>query len=210
MIDNSYATPINMTPADFGVDIMLHSATKYISGHSDALGGIVCSSKKIIRKIFHSEFMTLGGTISPFNSWLLIRGLRTLPIRMQRASETTEKVVSFMENHQKVEKIFYPFSKSNPQHELALKQMKSGAGQFTVQLKTREPAKIEAFCNHLKHFLLACSWGGYESLIFPAITLYQSQNYKTGDLDINMIRFYIGLEDANFLIEDLEKAFQQI
>lgn len=210
MIDNSYATPINMTPADYGVDIMLHSATKYIAGHSDALGGIVCSSKKIIRKIFHSEFMTLGGTISPFNSWLLIRGLRTLPIRMQRVAETTEKVVSFMENHKKVEKIFYPFSKSNPQYELALKQMKSGTGQFTIQLKTREPAKIEAFCNHLKHFLLACSWGGYESLIFPAITLYQSQNYKTGDLDINMIRFYIGLEDAEFLIEDLEKAFQQI
>ncbi|CAN5576755.1 bifunctional L-alanine/L-glutamate racemase [soil metagenome] len=210
IIDNSYATPLNMTPADYGVDMMIHSATKYISGHSDALGGIVCSSKKIIRQIFHGEFMTLGGTISPYNSWLLLRGLRTLPIRMQRVAETTEKVVSYLEQNDKVGKIYYPFLKTNPQYELARKQMKKGAGQFTIQLKTREPAKIEAFCNHLKHFLLACSWGGYESLIFPAITLYQSQNYKTGDLDINMIRFYIGLEDADFLIEDLEKAFEQI
>lgn len=208
MIDNSYATPINMTPADYGVDIIIHAATKYISGHSDTLGGVICGSKKTIQNIFQGELMTLGGVIAPFNSWLLLRGLRTLPIRMARVGETAEKVVQYLENHPKVEKVYFPFSNSHPQFELAKKQMKKASGQFTIALKTEDPEKIENFCNTVKHFLLACSWGGYESLIFPAITLYTSENYKTGDLKLNMIRFYVGLEDADFLIQDLEKALE--
>jgi cystathionine beta-lyase/cystathionine gamma-synthase len=210
LIDNSYSSPVNQIPADFGVDIILHSASKYISGHSDTVAGILCASKEMTRRIFESEFMTLGGIIAPFNSWLLLRGLRTLPIRMERIADTTMRVASFLEGHPAVEKIHYPFLPSHPQYKLARKQMRKGGGLFTIELRTREPEKIENFCNSLKTFILACSWGGHESLIYPAIVLIDSQNYQKGGLPMNMIRFYIGLEDPDYLINDLTRALEGI
>jgi len=210
LIDNSYASPVNQTPADYGVDIVLHSASKYISGHSDTVAGILCASGRMTNRIFESEFMTLGGIISPFNSWLLLRGLRTLPIRMDRIAETTLRVVRFLDQHPEVEKINYPFLESHPQYDLACRQMKKGGGQFSVELKSKDPKKIEKFCNSLRAFLLACSWGGHESLVFPAIVLVDSQNYHKGGLPINMIRFYIGLEEADYLIADLANALNGI
>lgn len=210
LIDNSYATPINQVPADWGVDIILHSASKYIGGHSDAVAGILCASKEMTTRIFESEFMTLGGIISPFNAWLLLRGLRTLPIRMDRVAENTARVVEYLVTHPKVGAVYYPFHPSHPQYDLAQRQMKKGGGQFSIQLKTENPVEVEKFCNSLKAFLLACSWGGHESLIFPAIVLADSLNYSKSTLPINMIRFYVGLEDPNYLINDLEGAFKSI
>lgn len=210
MIDNSYASPINMNPAELGVDIVYHSATKYISGHSDAVGGILCGDRAMVKKIFEGEYMTFGGVMSPFNAWLMLRGLRTLPLRMKQVGETAGAVVNFLEGHNKIGDIYYPYSQSHPQHALAKKQMKRGTGQFAITLKTSDIDKIELFCNSLRHFVMACSWGGHESLIFPALTLYDSQNYKTGDLPVNMIRFYTGLEEADFLIGDLKQALEII
>ncbi|MBS0000351.1 MAG: aminotransferase class I/II-fold pyridoxal phosphate-dependent enzyme [Cyclobacteriaceae bacterium] len=210
LIDNSYASPINQTPADYGADIILHSASKYISGHSDTVAGILCASEEMTRRIFESEFMTLGGIIAPFNSWLLLRGLRTLPIRMERIAGTTGKVTQFLEKHRKVKKVYYPFLQSHPQLTLAKKQMKMGGGLFTIELKTEDPVKIEEFCNSLRTFLLACSWGGHESLIYPAIVLMDSQNYHKGGLPLNMIRIYVGLEDPDYLINDLSQALDRI
>ncbi len=210
LMDNSYATPINQVPADYGVDIILHSASKYISGHSDTVAGILCAKAEMTNKIFKSEFMTLGGIIAPFNSWLLLRGLRTLPVRMDRVAETTMKVAEFLEAHDKVKHVYYPFSSSHPQYDLARKQMKKGGGQFTMMLDSDNPAEVEKFCNSLKTFLLACSWGGHESLIFPAMVLRDSMNYDKGGLPVNMIRFYVGLEDAGYLINDLGKALAAI
>jgi cystathionine beta-lyase/cystathionine gamma-synthase len=210
LIDNSYSSPVNQTPADYGVDIILHSASKYISGHSDTVAGILCTSKEMTRKIFESEFMTLGGIIAPFNSWLLLRGLRTLPIRMDRIAGTTLRVVRFLEDHPAVEKVYYPFLPSHPQYDLAKKQMRQGGGLFTVELKTSDPEKVEIFCNSLRAFLLACSWGGHESLVFPAIVLMDSQNYQKGGLPVNMIRFYIGLEDPDYLVNDLARALERM
>ena len=210
MIDNSYASPINMNPADFGVDIILHSATKYISGHSDTVAGVLCASKEIVSGIFTSEFMTIGGIISPFNAWLLLRGLRTLEIRMQRVAESAGKIVHFLENHPAVEQVFYPHSATYKQPALANKYLKKGAGQFTILLKSQDAHKIEQFCNSLRYFLLGCSWGGHESLIFPAITLHTSENYSTSAFPINMIRFYIGLEEPALLIDDLKVALEKL
>jgi cystathionine beta-lyase len=210
LIDNSYSSPVNQTPADYGVDIILHSASKYISGHSDTVAGILCASKEMTRRIFESEFMTLGGIIAPFNSWLLLRGLRTLPIRMDRIANTTLRAARFLEDHPAVEKVYYPFLPSHPQYDLAKKQMRQGGGLFTIELKTRDPEKIENFCNSLRTFILACSWGGHESLIYPAIVLMDSQNYQKGGLPVNMIRFYIGLEDPDYLINDLARALEEI
>lgn len=207
LIDNSYNSPVSSVPAGFGVDIILHSASKYISGHSDTVAGILCASKEMTTRIFESEFMTLGGIISPFNAWLLLRGLRTLPIRLEQVSKTTARIVDFLERHPAVEKVFYPHSRNHPQYELARKQMKYGAGQFTMVLKEKDPVKIERFCDGFERLLLACSWGGHESLLFPALTLFESQNYSGGSLPVDMIRFYIGLEDAEYLLEDFEQAF---
>ncbi|MEO1655344.1 MAG: aminotransferase class I/II-fold pyridoxal phosphate-dependent enzyme, partial [Bacteroidota bacterium] len=210
VMDNSYATPLNQKPIEMGVDLTVHSATKYIAGHSDAVAGLVCGSQALIRKIFASEYMTMGGISAPFNSWLLLRGLRTLPLRMEKTTANTLKVIQYLENHPQVEKIYYPFSESHPQFELAKKQMKQGSGMFSVAIKAEHIEQVERFCNHLKRFLLAVSWGGYESLIFPACTLYASEIYKSPDLPWNLLRISVGLEDAALLIEDLEQAFAQI
>lgn len=210
IMDNSYATPLNLNPAEFGVDLIAHSSSKYIGGHSDAVSGILCGSREMILSIFKSEFMTLGGTISPFNSWLLLRGLRTLPIRMKRVAETTPQIVSFLENHPKVKAVHYPHSKSHPQYDLALKYLKNPLGQFTVELATDSQEKVEEFCNKLKKFRLGCSWGGYESLAFPAITLYDSLNYSTTTTPFTMIRMYVGLENPEHLTKDLTLALENV
>ena len=123
-IDNSYATPLNQQPILMGVDISLHSASKYLNGHSDVVAGVLCCSRERAERIFQSEFMTLGGIISPHDAWLMMRGLRTLPIRMQRVAESTPKIVQFLEQHPLIEKVYYPFSPGFEQYELARKQMK--------------------------------------------------------------------------------------
>ncbi|MGB3181708.1 MAG: PLP-dependent aspartate aminotransferase family protein [Cyclobacteriaceae bacterium] len=209
LMDNSYCTPLNFRPADMGVDIIMHSATKYIGGHSDAVAGLLCGSKAMCKKIFSGEFMTLGGILSPMNAWLLVRGLRTLHLRMERVSQTAAKVVDFLQKHDKVAEVYYPFLPSHPQYDLAMRQMKRGGGQFTIGLATDNEEKIRTFCESLTYFGMGCSWGGYESLIFPALTLHRSQNYKT-TLPANMIRFYTGLEEADDLVEDLRKALDAI
>ncbi len=138
----------------------------------------------------------------------MIRGLRTLPIRLKQVSETTGKVVAFLEQQPWIEKVFYPFSPSHPQYELAQKQMKGCGGLFSLQVKADSIEQIETFCNQLKYFILACSWGGHESLVFPMSVLYTSDNYGQvkNQLPWNLIRFYIGFEDADTLIEDFKQA----
>ncbi|RMG69398.1 MAG: aminotransferase class V-fold PLP-dependent enzyme, partial [Bacteroidetes bacterium] len=209
-LDNSYATPLNQQPLTLGVDMVMHSASKYLNGHSDVVAGVLCTSRARAEKIFASEYMTLGGILSPHDAWLMLRGLRTLPLRMQRVAETTPKVVAFLEAHPLVERVLYPFSPQFPQYELARRQMKHPAGQFSVLLKAADIAAADRFCNALKTFLLACSWGGYESLAFPISALYDSANYNQTTLPWNMVRFYVGLEDAGYLIADLAQALEQM
>jgi cystathionine beta-lyase/cystathionine gamma-synthase len=153
--------------------------------------------------------MTLGGVLSPHDAWLLIRGLRTLPVRMERIAQTTREVIDFLEGHPKVKQVFFPFLPSHPQHELALKQMKNNAGQFSILLRTEDIERVDLFCDSLQHFLMAASWGGHESLIYPVSASYRSDNYRSR-LPVNLVRFYIGLEDAAFLIKDIEQALQKI
>ncbi len=208
--DNSYATPLHQQPIALGVDIVVHSASKYLNGHGDVVAGVLCSTKKRVDAIFASELMTLGGIISPNDAWLMMRGLRTLDIRVKRSTESAEKVVAFLTQHPGVSQINYPFSPQHPQYELAQQQMKAGSGLFSMLLNTNEIKKAEAFCNALECFLLACSWGGYESLLFPVCALYDSQNYDNPDLPWNLVRIYIGLEDPDLLIADLEQALKQL
>jgi len=210
VIDNSYASPLNQQPENYGVDIVVHSATKFIGGHSDVVAGVACASESMIQKIFKSEYMTLGGIISPFDAWLLLRSLRTLPLRLKHIGETTLKVVRAIENHPKISRIFYPHSISYTQPELAKKYLKAPGGLFTIDLNTKEVDKIEAFCNALKYFKLGCSWGSFESLAFPAITTVSSLNYNNPSIVIERVRLSVGLDDPELLINDLNTALKDI
>lgn len=210
VIDNSYATPLYQQPHALGIDLCLHSATKYIGGHSDTVAGLLTGSKTLIKKMFDSELLNSGTSIQPFNAWLLIRGLRTLSIRIQRSTETTLKVVAFMKNHSKVERIYFPFDDSFSQYELAQQQMKGACGLFTVQLKATDYQQIERFSLALKHILLAVSWGGHESLIMPKCAGIKPEDFDATNPDHRLVRFYIGLEEADYLIEDLQQALEQL
>lgn len=209
-IDNSYSSPIFQRPIEHGIDIVIHSGTKYLNGHSDVVVGVVCSSKEIIKKMFYSEFMTLGAIISPNDAMLVIRGLRTLELRLKRCHESGMKITSFLENHPKIEKVNYPFSSNSPQYDLAQKQMDGAGGLFSIHLKTDSLEKAEAFFQQLKRFSLAVSWGGHESLVLPFCAFYNVPGKEDTDLPFNLVRFYIGLEDPDWLLEDLKQALEII
>jgi cystathionine beta-lyase/cystathionine gamma-synthase len=210
ILDNSYNSPLHQQPATMGVDIVVHSATKYLNGHSDIVAGVLCTDRKRAEHIFETEFMNIGGVISPHDAWLMIRGLRTLPIRMERVTQSAIYILEQLSNHPGIAKIAYPFPPYTDQPDLALRQMKSGAGQFSLVLKANHPDQIDQFCNRLQHFLIACSWGGYESLVFPVCGLCDSANYSTSPHPWNMVRFYIGLEDPDYLLQDILQALSAI
>ncbi len=128
LIDNSYCTPLYQKPIEMGIDMAMQTATKYIGGHSDTLGGVLCGSHVMMKKIFDSEYLNIGSGIQPFNAWLLIRGLRTLPARIDRITRSTAEVVQFIKQHPKVESIIFPFDESFPQYQLAKQQMKGACG----------------------------------------------------------------------------------
>ena len=208
LIDNSYSSPLTQSPASMGIDIILHSGSKYLGGHSDIVAGMVCGSSENILRIFKNEYMGLGGIISPFNAWLMLRGLRTLQARIDRISETTTKVLEYLENHPMVTDVLHPLSKRHPQYNLAVKQMLKPTGLFSVRLAVTDKNKIELFVNSLRQFIIGVSWGGHESLAFPALS-FDEQRTKDGYSN-NLIRFYIGLDEADSLIRDLEQAFGKI
>jgi cystathionine beta-lyase/cystathionine gamma-synthase len=209
VLDNSYCTSIGQRCLEMGIDIEVHSASKYYGGHSDVVAGYLISNRKIIDRIFVSGLQNLGAIISPHDAWLLIRSLRTLPIRMEQIKNTTLKVISFMESHPLVEKVNYPFLKSSVQYDLAKNQMQWCGGLFSAQIKVNSIDEVEAFCNGLQRFLLAVSWGGHESLIVPSCSFYPKESYDGSVFPFNLIRFYIGLEDAEVLIEDIQQAFKK-
>jgi cystathionine beta-lyase len=210
IIDNSYSSPLFQQPAKMGVDLIIHSATKYLNGHSDALGGVICGSKEKIQKIFANEWMTLGAHLSPHECSLVIRGLRTLDIRMERSAQSGLKVMQFLESHPKVEKVFHPFAEQYDQKELSKKQLKNVGGLFSFQVKAESLDRLDNMLNSFKHFLLATSWGGHESLIFPMAVLHHSANYSGNTLPWNLIRIYVGLESPELLIDDLKQALDQL
>ncbi len=210
LIDNSYCTPLYQKPIEMGIDIAMQTATKYIGGHSDTLGGVLCGSHAMMKKIFDSEYLNIGSGIQPFNAWLLIRGLRTLPARIERITKSTAGVVAYMKQHPKVESILFPFDESFSQYELAKEQMKGACGLFTMVLKTDTRESNVRFCETLKHIMMAVSWGGHESLVIP-----KCAGLKPGDFDPNnkehrYVRMYVGLEEPQYLINDLEQALAAI
>lgn len=209
VIDNSYATPLFQRPHELGIDLVVHSATKFLNGHSDVVAGVICGSKKHIMHLFANDWMTLGPTLSPHDAWLLIRGLRTLELRVNRSAESAEYIIKRLEGHPKIEGFYYPFAESNPQRELAMRQMSRSSGLFSITIKTDREG-IERFCDSLKCFLIACSWGGHESLVFPVAGLALDPKDFNPLIPYNLVRIYVGLEDKNLLLEDLKAALERV
>lgn len=208
MIDNSYCTPLYQQVIPMGIDLAMQTATKYISGHSDTMGGVLSGSHAMMKKIFDSEYLNIGSGIQPFNAWLLIRGLRTLPARLDRIAASTKEVVSFAKQHPQIESVLFPLDESFPQYQLARQQMKGAAGLFTFILKTTKREDIVRFCETLRHIRMAVSWGGHESLVIP-----KCAGLTTFDPAIPIhrsLRMYVGLEDASYLIRDMEQALAAI
>jgi cystathionine beta-lyase/cystathionine gamma-synthase len=209
-IDNSYSTPLQQNVIAMGVDLAIQTATKYISGHSDTLGGVLSGSRSMIKRIFDSEYLNIGSGIQPFNAWLLIRGLRTLPIRLNRINQSTAQLIHFLKQHSKIENIIFPLDSSFPQFELARQQMKSAGGLVTFIVKAKSREKIVDFCESLRHFMMAVSWGGHESLVLPKCATIKPSDFDSDNAEHRSIRMYVGLEEPSYLIADLEQALEKI
>jgi cystathionine gamma-lyase len=209
-VDNTFASPYLQRPLEFGADIVVHSATKYLSGHSDVVGGaVVVNDSQLADRIGYLQ-NAIGAIASPFDSFLALRGLKTLALRMQRHCENAQKIASWLEPHPKVERVLYPGLASHPQHELAAKQMLGFGGMITFFINGNlEVARH--FLEHCRLFALAESLGGVESLIeHPAIMTHASvPPEKRALLGISdtLIRLSVGVEDADDLIADLSNAF---
>ena len=213
VVDNTFMSPIFQNPIDLGIDVVLHSMTKFINGHSDVVGGCIMLNNKA----FYNKLWTLQNSIgpsqSPFDSWLVLRGIKTLNIRMKAHEANAKKVASYLENHPKVESVIYPGLKSHPQHKIAKKQMSGFGGMITFFLKG-DLKKSKKFLSSVKMFALAESLGGVESLIeHPAIMTHASVPKEIRqDLGIhdNLVRISVGIEDIDDLINDLEQAFKRV
>ena len=208
LMDNSYCTPLYQKPIPLGIDISMQTATKYIGGHSDTLGGILTGSHAMMKKIFDCEYLAVGSGIQPFNAWLLIRGLRTLDTRLARITATTREVLKYLKEHPKVESVLFPLDESFRQYELARKQMKNAGGLISFYVKAGKRQEIVRFCENLKHIMMAVSWGGHESLILPRCASMEDADFDPENEEHRMLRIYIGLESADYLTEDLDQSFR--
>lgn len=214
MIDNTWSTPIFQKPLEMGIDLEVHSCSKYFGGHSDLIGGVVIGSKKDLDEIFLNEYEMLGPKTAPMEAWLLMRSLRTLPMRLKQHQENAMAVAQFLEKHPKIANVTYPGLPSFPQYELGQKQMKGYGGLLAFQLKTTDLKKIKAFFDGLAIFQKGVGWGGHESLVYvPAISylkeLDQEQFAGLG-ISVGDIRISVGLEHIDDLIHDLEESLKLV
>jgi len=208
MVDSTFGTPINQRPAAYGIDMIMHSGTKYLSGHADLTCGVVCGRRELIQQIDDSR-KTLGNCMDPHAAWLLIRGLKTLAVRVVRQNENALRVAEFLEQHAKVRHVYYPFLKSHPQQAIARVQMAGGGGMVTFEVDgTGDDARRVS--EGMRLFKLATSLGGVESLVsIPVLTSHAmiSAELRTKmGVTEQMVRLSVGIENVEDLIEDLERG----
>jgi cystathionine gamma-synthase len=211
LIDSTFATPLNQRPIEFGMDLVLQSATKYLGGHNDILAGAVLGKKELVDKI-RNLHKSMGGLIDPHCCYLLLRGLKTFPLRVKKQNEIALKVAEFLENHQRVNKVYYPFLKSHSHYKVAKEQMAGGGGVVTFEIKgSLNTAK--RFLDALKLCYIGPSLGGVETLItHPALVSYynytRKERYELGITD-TLFRLAVGIEDVEDIINDLERGLKQ-
>lgn len=214
LCDNSYASPLNQTPIALGIDLVAHSATKYLNGHSDVVAGALCGPQAILKEVFKGPFMTFGAAPSPHDAWLMLRGLRTLRLRVERSGAGAMRIAQWLEAHPRVERVWYPHLPSHPQYELAKRQMCMSGGLLSFAPRCADISAVERFCDALKRFLLSVSWGGYESLACPSAAFHppgtKVEAALPGMPPPHLVRLSIGLEDPDVLIADLEQALEKV
>ena len=207
VIDNSWATPIFQRPIALGIDVVVHSASKYLSGHSDVVAGALIARQNVVDEVVQHEHAILGGNIGPFEAWLIVRGLRTLPVRMAAHQGAAIEVARFLEKHRRVRKVNYPGLPDHPQYELGRRQMSGTSGLLSLELDA-DLRGVRAFTNALRLFAIGVSWGGYESLALPIAATDVGPEER--GYPINLVRLSVGLEEPEALIEDLTHALNAI
>ncbi len=212
MLDSTFGTPINQRPAEYGIDLVMHSGTKYLSGHADLTCGVVCGRQELMDQLWETR-TTLGNCMDPHAAWLLIRGLKTLAVRVARQNENALRVAEFLGQHEKVRRVHYPFLASHPQHAIARAQMSGGGGMVTFEIEgTGEDACRVSEAMRL--FTLATSLGGVESLVsIPVLTshaMISAELREKMGVTEQMVRLSVGIENAEDLIADLERALEAV
>ncbi len=211
MIDNTFASPVNQTPADFDIDIMIHSATKYMGGHSDILAGAVAASEEHIKKIWNLA-KNLGGSLSDYTVWLLERSMKTMVLRVRAQNKNAKKMAKWLDGHPLVEKVYYPGLKTHPDHGLAKKQMSGYTGMLSFEIS--ESLNVDEFLKGLKMIKPSMSLAGVESTILsPAKTshaLLSAEERKRQKISDGLLRFSVGIEETEDIIADLEGAFEKV
>jgi len=213
VVDNTFLTPVLQQPGKFGADIIIHSATKYLNGHGDIVAGVICSNSEMISHIKLTALKDIGATISPHDAWLILRGLKTLPIRIERHCNNAQVLAEFLESHPNVAQVYYPGLKSHPGNRFIGNQMKAAGGVIAFELNTNL-AGGSAFINRMKLFSIAVSLGDAESLIQHPASMthspYSEEERREAGISDSLIRISAGLENVEDLIEDLKQSLDQM
>jgi cystathionine beta-lyase/cystathionine gamma-synthase len=212
VVDSTFASPYNLKPIQFGVDVVVHSATKYLGGHNDVTAGVVCGSESFVQKLKEMR-KHLGGTLDPFAAWLLLRGLKTLGLRMERHNSNGMRVAKYLEKHPKVRRVYYPGLPSHPQRSIAKRQMKGFGGVVSFEIDGDFETTMK-FVDNLKLCFLAASLGGAETLATQPVTCSHYfvgvEDRKKAGITDQLVRLALGIEDPGDIIADLEQAFNKI
>jgi len=213
VVDNTFLTPVLQQPAKFGADIVIHSATKYLNGHGDVVAGIVCGSFEMINEIKMTTLKDIGATMSPHDAWLIMRGIKTLPIRMDRHCSNAQTVAEFLEAHPMVSSVYYPGLKSHSGHKFIGKQMKAAGGVIAFELNT-DLAGGTAFIDQMQLFSIAVSLGDAESLIQHPASMthspYTPEERENAGISDSLIRISVGLENVEDIIADLTQSLEKL
>lgn len=212
IVDNTFASPINQNPLKLGVDLVIHSATKFLGGHSDALGGIVCGNKEMVKNIYHFKEV-FGASLDPMSAYFLIRGIKTLELRVNRQNSNAMQLASFLQDHPKIEQVFYPGLETDPGHEIAKQQMSGYGGVFSFSLKG-DYNSVKFLLENLKYAHLAASLGSVGTLIgTPKTTSHVETSFeemKKLGIPENLIRCAVGIENIEDLINDFKLALEKV
>jgi cystathionine gamma-synthase len=212
VVDNTFATPINQNPLTLGADIVVHSATKFLGGHADALGGVICGSAELVRRVYHYREIT-GATLHPSAAYLLLRGLKTLHLRVRQQNESAQRIAEYLVGNPAVETVFYPGLPTHPQHDVAARQMRGYGGVLSFMLAGGYE-RVRAFLPKLKRAHLAANLGSVETVAGPPATTSHVENSaeERAALGIpeGLVRYSVGIEATNDLIADLAQALGRV
>ncbi len=212
VVDNTFATPINQHPLELGADVVVHSATKFLGGHADALGGVICGPKALVERVYHFREIT-GATLHPMSAYLLLRGMKTLHLRIRQQNESALRIARFLEAHPSVEHVFYPGLESNAGHEIARKQMSGYGGVLSFMLKGGFDS-VRAFLPRLRYAHLAANLGAVETVAGPPRTTSHvecsAEEREMMGIPESLVRYSVGIEDTDDLIADLSQALSAL